>query len=279
MIKICKVEGCEKPQICRGFCKSHYNRFMKYGNPKKRCCGDFNEYEFIEEDKTYNFNLYNRKGEIVSKFTIDECDFNFVSKYRWSINDKYVSTNGYKSGESNRLHRLLLNLEYGDERQGDHINGNTLDNRRANLRIVTKNDNAKNRKVNSNNTSGRRGVYFEIRRGKPKWRISLSIDGKLKSFGDYDSIEEAILVREKVESNFYGNFLREKIKKDKKLMKFTDKEMLDWLEEKNKNSDYTNRVIFRKSGSGRGWRLHETSRETASSSVREAIQIAMNFEK
>lgn len=56
-----------------------------------------------------------------------------------------------------------------------------------------------------------------------------------------------------------------------------DTEMLDWLEEQNKKANYTGKCIFRWSSANRGWRLHETSRAEAVSSVRQAIRIAMTL--
>lgn len=61
-------------------------------------------------------------------------------------------------------------------------------------------------------------------------------------------------------------------------MSVTDTELLDFLQRKNDENTYTGICIFRISASGRGWRLHETSRG-GSSSVREAIFRAMRKEK
>lgn len=55
----------------------------------------------------------------------------------------------------------------------------------------------------------------------------------------------------------------------------SDKELLDWLQEQNDKALHGGRCVFRWSLSGRGWRLHETLAEQASSNVREAIARAM----
>ena len=55
----------------------------------------------------------------------------------------------------------------------------------------------------------------------------------------------------------------------------TNAEMLDWLD--NQTGGYTGRVIFRFSGTGRGWRLHESSKPNAQLTVREAIADAMSI--
>lgn len=62
-------------------------------------------------------------------------------------------------------------------------------------------------------------------------------------------------------------------------MNKSDKELLDFLQKKNNESSYTGLCIFRMSSTGRGWRLHETSTQGASISVRKAISIAMKKEK
>jgi hypothetical protein len=51
----------------------------------------------------------------------------------------------------------------------------------------------------------------------------------------------------------------------------TDEERLDFLQKLTNDARYTGKVIVRGSSTGRGWRLHETSRSAAKSSVREAI--------
>ena len=62
-----------------------------------------------------------------------------------------------------------------------------------------------------------------------------------------------------------------------------DTEILDFLQKKNDESKYTGLCIFRMSSTGRGWRLHETSRmdsgRKATTSVRKAILDAMREEE
>jgi len=55
------------------------------------------------------------------------------------------------------------------------------------------------------------------------------------------------------------------------MKKYTDKELLDFLQKKNDEATYTGKCLFRMSITGRGWRLHETSQPGAKKSVREAI--------
>ncbi len=64
---------------------------------------------------------------------------------------------------------------------------------------------------------------------------------------------------------------------DEKKDKFTDKELLDFLQAQNNKEIYTGKVIFRWSREKHGWRLQETSRTGAKKDVREAIADAMRM--
>lgn len=80
------------------------------------------------------------------------------------------------------LHQLLLPCACVD-----HINRNSLDNRRANLRAVTPAQNSLNRSIGRNNTSGYKGVS----RYGTKWGARIHVDGKRVWLGVFDTPEEA----------------------------------------------------------------------------------------
>lgn len=91
-----------------------------------------------------------------NKYTkVDDTDFEWLSKWSWCVYwNKYTKSfyalrNGKnKNGKKYPVYmaREILGLTKGDKRQADHINHNTLDNRSSNLRIVTIQQNAWNRK-------------------------------------------------------------------------------------------------------------------------------------
>lgn len=89
------------------------------------------------------------------------------------------------------LHRMILGCPAN--RQVDHINGDRLDNRRSNLRIVTSLDNNKNHSLNKRNTSGYNGVYYDKRSGK--WVAQASINNKTTYLGKFATKEDAINCR------------------------------------------------------------------------------------
>ncbi|WP_341520726.1 HNH endonuclease [Pseudomonas sp. G.S.17] len=108
---------------------------------------------------------------------------------------------GYES-----LHRSLTNCPAG--MVVDHINGDGLDNRRANLRVCTNAENLRNRKMHLNNRSGFKGVYFDdSRRGKP-WRAQITAHGKKHRLGRFDTAEEASAAYRKAAPHMHGEFAR-----------------------------------------------------------------------
>ena len=87
-----------------------------------------------------------------------------------------------------RLHNLIMEPPPG--RVVDHKNGNPLDNRRANLRIVSPIENCQNLpRPRKNNQSGYRGVHWEKR--YQKWYVSAKLNGKLYFIGRFKNVHEA----------------------------------------------------------------------------------------
>lgn len=85
------------------------------------------------------------------------------------------------------------------------INGDQLDNRRCNLRIVTLQQNGWNRhKIGKLNTSGHNGVGFDKRLGV--WKARIGFNGKAIHLGTFLTVEEAAAARRAAELKYYGEF-------------------------------------------------------------------------
>lgn len=109
------------------------------------------------------------------------------------------------TGASMGLPRWLIMP--GEGLQVDHINNNALDNRRSNLRACTRKENARNRKVRSDNTVGATGVYRRVN----KWEAIIGFEGRLISLGRFENIADAIASRKEAEIKYFGEF---RFKKD-----------------------------------------------------------------
>lgn len=110
-----------------------------------------------------------------------------LARFRWSLDGRYAARKDGSHGKpvTVRLHRAVMGLDPGDKRQVDHINGDGLDNRRANLRIVTAAQNAQNRPANLGRTSKHRGVSWNTARGE--WRAHAALDYKFIHLGCFDN--------------------------------------------------------------------------------------------
>lgn len=121
--------------------------------------------------------------------------------------DVFISNSGYAqtriNGKHAYLHRLIMGCEKGDGKTVDHINRNKLDNRRENLRIVTKAKNQVNVKRTSN-TFGVRGVYPSSCNNKSAYIAQLKKDGKIHHLGSFTTLDDAIKARRAAELKYFG---------------------------------------------------------------------------
>jgi hypothetical protein len=97
----------------------------------------------------------------------------------------YAVTNG-SGGERIYLHRLLMGCPADEV---DHANGDSLDNRRVNLRLATHAENNRNKGLQKNNTSGYKGV--SLRSDTGRWAAYIMAGGKRRSLGCFDTPEAA----------------------------------------------------------------------------------------
>jgi hypothetical protein len=100
------------------------------------------------------------------------------------------------------LHRVILGVTGAVT--VDHINGNGLDCRRANLRVATHAQNLCNRGKQRNNTSGFKGVAWEPRRNR--WRAKLNAAGIEYWGGLHDTPEDAARAYDVLARKIHGEF-------------------------------------------------------------------------
>lgn len=104
---------------------------------------------------------------------VDESDFEILSEHRWSFQGQGYAISRIK-GKNILMHVFLMGKKKGLEI--DHKNRDKLDNRRENLRHVTRSVNCFNTGLRSSNKSGFRGVSWDKRR--EKWRATIKMNYK-----------------------------------------------------------------------------------------------------
>jgi hypothetical protein len=147
------------------------------------------------------------------KFAIvDAADFEWAKKFKWFTSgpEKYpYAIRAIYPGGGRKialyLHRAIM--KPSDGLVVDHRNGNTLDNRRANLRLATKRQNTCNMRVNKEGCSSRfRGVSWN--KCAKKWQARISFEMKRIYLGLYGTEVEAAKAYDEAAKIYNGEFAR-----------------------------------------------------------------------
>ena len=134
-------------------------------------------------------------------------DFPEISKYRWHVDSTgYASRAVFRNGKRTkvRMHREIMKPERG--KVCDHLNGNTLDNRRENLRVCTVKENNENRINNRTKWLGK-SRYKGVRKvtKSNKWQAIISFKGKEIYLGSFELESEAALRYDEEARKLYGD--------------------------------------------------------------------------
>lgn len=160
----CSFPGCGRPLNCKGLCQGHYNQ-RRYGDLRplfdRTAPSDTDIRGILAE-----IVLRDRKGREVARAVIDRDDVPLVQDFRWSLDNGYVD-----SAKGGRLHRRITSCPDGVE--PDHIDGDPLNNRRSNLRVLT-------RALNAQNNSGwTRDLPRNVYRNHNGFTVKLTVAGKV----------------------------------------------------------------------------------------------------
>ncbi|WP_312601115.1 MULTISPECIES: HNH endonuclease [Pseudomonas] len=151
---------------------------------------------------------------------VDAEDVAKLSGYTWGI--AYMGEHGFKlpyartriGGRKNpcyiRMHRLIMDAPKGIE--VDHINGDTLDNRKCNLRFADRKQQSRNTGMRRNNTTGYKGVS----KHKARYRAYITVDRRQIHLGLYKCPIEASRAYNEAALKFFGEFARINEEKSRK---------------------------------------------------------------
>lgn len=135
---------------------------------------------------------------------IDDADLALVSRFSWQAflakSGQWYATNR-KCG---RLHRLIMDAPAG--MQVDHRNGNTLDNRRDNLRICTHQQNQWNRKRSPGRSRFKGVTFWGSRPTRKPWMARIEKNGKRIGLGYFATEAEAAQAYDRAARELFGEF-------------------------------------------------------------------------
>lgn len=160
---------------------------------------------FIREMIEIKELIINSKKHGELKILLDDDDYERIKKdfnnMKWCVSK---NRNGlYAQKRTNKgkiyLHRYIMGFPKGIV---DHINRNTLDNRKENLRVTSNANNLRNGNIRPNNKTGVNGVYYDKKRKKYVSRIKVNY--KNVYLGRFDTLEEAKIERKRAEIKYWA---------------------------------------------------------------------------
>lgn len=142
---------------------------------------------------------------------LDEQDVEFAQQWNWhaAIKPSRFTYHAKTSVHTPVRRALYLHREIArrflpltEELEVDHINCCGWDNRRENLRLATRLENARNLGMRSYNTSGYKGVSFV----RGRWRAQISVANQTILLGFYLTLEQASAAYAEASIRYHGEF-------------------------------------------------------------------------
>ena len=136
---------------------------------------------------------------------VSASDYDRISAFMWRSHPRgYAQCDLPGGGGTVTMHRMVMAAPTGSE--VDHINGDKLDNRRENLRFVTRSQQIANCRSHEGSTSRFKGVSRP--KGRRKWIAQISCKGRYHYLGWFDTEEGAACSYNEAAKRLFGEFAR-----------------------------------------------------------------------
>jgi hypothetical protein len=136
---------------------------------------------------------------------VDNEDYEAVARFQWHYSNGYATRMSPRNGGPQhhvQMHRVITEAPVGV--LVDHVNHDTLDNRRANLRLAPWGGNQRNQRRRRDNASGYKGVSWHTRRGK--WAAYITVAKRRTHLGLFGDPILAALVYDEAARQAHGEF-------------------------------------------------------------------------
>lgn len=176
------------------YCFKHYRQHKKYGcfldnNP--RTPRDKNEIRI--DGKTSYLDLYDKYSNVVGTVKFDTEDIPKIRYTKWRLSHGYAMSDSTKTGHNKHFTHEIIRTKEGQ--YIDHINHDTLDNRKCNLRIVNKAQNQMNSKHKGVSICNDGKYYAHIKKNQ-----------HMLNLGKYIDRDEAVFARWYAEKILFGEY-------------------------------------------------------------------------
>lgn len=191
------------------YCRRHYIQMIRYGHLINTM---YEPNEWIDCGDYYECILKNKNNEVVGKTIIDKEDYpklkDFKLYQRLNNGKPYAVYSVRGTNKKNMVHRFLMGLEnskFTIDKVVDHINGDSLDNRKSNLRVCSQYQNSLNIRKKGKIVGVK---YIPSYNGTSqfKWEATICSNYKTLHLGYFDTQEEAAIARMKKEEEICGDY-------------------------------------------------------------------------
>ena len=200
--------------MCECACDNHTRKVVN-GYSLKRgdstSCGCYSSEVIGTWNKKYNNfilvddDYYIGVTQSDKEFYFDKEDYDKVCNYCWNVDTSsgYVKT--LVKGKKLYLHKLVMNVDYGENIKVDHKNRQRNDCRKNNLKIATSCQNSMNVGLRSDNKSGIKGVSFNKKYNK--FEVVINANKKRYYLGKFSDFTHAALIRLEAEEELFKDFM------------------------------------------------------------------------
>jgi len=142
---------------------------------------------------------------------VDDDVYEYLNQFKWyanNFNGKFYAVRSFMIAKGNQsivlMHREIMNPKKGFVI--DHVDGNTLNNLKDNLRICTHGENLRNQKLSISNKTGYKGVYFSKERNK--WCALIQVYKVKYHLGSFINLKDAARAYNEAAIKYHGEFAK-----------------------------------------------------------------------
>lgn len=149
--------------------------------------------------------LTGTRGGLKKEFIVDDEVYDWLKETNWScqkIGNRYYAffSQYVPKYKVKRIYLHALLMDFPENSDVDHVNGNTLDNRVENLRVCSRRNNLLNTGPSARNTSGYKWVTWNKR--DQRWRVTVS----KKHGGNFTNKKAAVVAANKLARELHGEY-------------------------------------------------------------------------